>query len=91
MKNKNIIYFYRDWIYLTEELSTIQKGYVWDWFTRYINDLEPSFPTDEASKGVCIVLKGILKRDLAKWNAEFTRRSEAGKKGMEKLLIFKII
>ena len=84
MKNKNIIYFYRDWIYLTEELSTIQKGYVWDWFTRYINDLEPSFPTDEASKGVCIVLKGILKRDLAKWNAESTRRSEAGKKGMEK-------
>ena len=82
MEDKNIIYFYKDWFYLTEDLDIMQKGYVWDWLVNYINDLHPAFPSDVSSKAVCVVLKGILKRDLAKWLATSKRRSEAGKKGM---------
>ena len=82
MEGKNVIYFYRDWWDFLEDFNIQQRG---EWITyvmKYVNDLDPDYPTDKQVMSCCKIIQNQLDRDLEEWKKTIEKRSEAGKKGM---------
>lgn len=82
-KNKKSVLLYCDIIHTVEELNDEEAGRLFKHYLRYINDLNPIAP-DKITQIVFEPIKQNLKRDLKKWEESLTKKSEAGKKGMQK-------
>lgn len=82
-ENKKSVLLYCDIIHTVEELSDTQAGKLFKHYLRYINDMNPDAP-DKLTKVLFEPIKQNLKRDLKKWEAILTKRSEAGLASAEK-------
>jgi len=82
-ENKKSVLLYCDIIHTVEELSDTQAGKLFKHYLRYINDLDPAAP-DKITQIVFEPIKQNLKRDLKKWEQTKLKKSEGGKKGMDK-------
>lgn len=82
-KDKKSFVLYTDLIYTIHKLNNDQAGKLFKHILEYVNDLNPQ--TDDILLQVCFEpIKQNLKRDLKKYEKTCKKRSEAGKKGMEK-------
>lgn len=81
-KGKKSFILYCDIIHTFEYLTDDQKGKVFDWILKYVNDLKPE-PLDGLLQAVIEPIKRQLKRDLKEYESKIEKRKEAGKKGAE--------
>lgn len=82
-KDKKAFVLYCDLIYTVQKLSDEQAGKLFKHVLEYVNDLNPE--TEELITQICFEpIKQSLKRDLKKYEKTRQKRSDAGKKGMEK-------
>ena len=81
MKNKDSFVLYTRFYDTFTELTDEQAGNLIKCIFEYVNDLNPN--PEGLIKIAFIPIKQQLKEDLAKWKEEKTKRSLAGKKGME--------
>ena len=81
-KGKKSFILYCDIIHTFDYLTDEQKGKVFDWILRYVNDLKPE-PLDGLLQAVIEPIKRQLKRDLKEYENKIEKRKEAGKKGAE--------
>ena len=81
-KGKKSFILYCDIIHTFEYLTDEQKGKVFDWILKYVNDLNPD-PLDGLLQAVIEPIKRQLKRDLKEYENKIEKRKEAGKKGAE--------
>jgi len=82
-ENKKSFVLYCDLIHTIEKMPSDKAGDLFKHILRYVNDLNP-VSEDLIIELVFEPIKRQMKRDLAKWEDEIKRKSEAGKKGMEK-------
>lgn len=82
-ENKKSVLLYCDIIHTVEEITDNQAGKLFKHYLRYINDMNPDAP-DKLTKVLFEPIKQNLKRDLKKWEAILTKRSEAGLASAEK-------
>lgn len=74
---------YTDLIHTVKKLSNEQAGLLFKHLLSYVNDENPT--TDDIITEIAFEpIKQQLKRDLKDWQETVKRKSEAGKKGMEK-------
>lgn len=76
-ENKKGFLMYASYLELFEELDNESCGKLIKTIIRYVNDLNPE--PDPDIKGVFILIKQQLKRDLNKWDDIKAKRSIAGK------------
>ncbi len=82
-ENKKGFLLYCDLLHTVEKLNDEQAGKLFKHVLQYVNDLNPE--TEDILLQVCFEpIKQNLKRDLRKYESTCVKRSEAGKKGMEK-------
>ena len=82
-KDKKGFILYCDLIHTVEKLTEEQAGKLFKHVLQYVNDLDPI--TDDLITQICFEpIRQNLKRDLRKYEKTREKRSEAGKKGMEK-------
>ena len=82
-ENKKGFLLYCDLLHTVEKLNDEQAGKLFKHVLEYVNDLNPE--TEDILLQVCFEpIKQNLKRDLRKYESTCVKRSEAGKKGMEK-------
>tara|TARA_R100001460_G_scaffold40487_1_gene75703 strand:- start:9875 stop:10444 length:570 start_codon:yes stop_codon:yes gene_type:complete len=82
-KDKKAFVLYCDLIHTVNKLSNEQAGTLFKHVLQYVNDLNPE--TDDLITQICFEpIKQNLKRDLKKYEKTREKRSEAGKKGMQK-------
>ena len=82
-ENKKSFLLYCDLIHTVQKLNDDQAGKLFKHILEYVNDLNPQ--TEDILLQVCFEpIKQNLKRDLKKYEKTCKKRSEAGKKGMEK-------
>lgn len=82
-KNKKTVVIYCDIIHSVEPLTDEEAGKLFKHYLRYINDLNP-VPEDRLTALLFEPIKQSLKRDLKKWEETKSKKSDGGKKGMEK-------
>ena len=82
-EDKKGFLLYCDLIHTVQKLNDEQAGKLFKHVLEYVNDLNPE--TEDILLQVCFEpIKQNLKRDLRKYESTCVKRSEAGKKGMEK-------
>lgn len=81
-KNKNGFVLYKDQKGLFNYLTDEQAGKLIKTIFSYVSDENP-MPNDPIVNVAFESVKSRLKEDLIKWEETCTKRSEAGKKGME--------
>mgnify|MGYP001584935515 CR=1 FL=1 len=82
-ENKKGFLLYCDLLHTVKKLNDEQAGKLFKHVLEYVNDLNPE--TEDILLQVCFEpIKQNLKRDLRKYESTCVKRSEAGKKGMEK-------
>ena len=82
-KGKKSFILYCDLINVVNKLPDEKAGQLFKHVLEYVNDLNPQ--TDDLLLSVAFEpIKAALKRDLAQWEGERNKRSEAGKAGMAK-------
>lgn len=82
-KGKKSFILYCDLINVVNKLPDEKAGQLFKYVLEYVNDLNPQ--TDDLLLSVAFEpIKAALKRDLAQWEVERNKRSEAGKAGMAK-------
>lgn len=81
MEGKKSFIAYCDWLDLIEDLEDAEAGQVLKWLLNYVNDKEPTPPSEKHLKIVCKVIKSQLKEDLEKWKETIEIKREAGRKG----------
>lgn len=81
--DKKSVVLYCDIIHTVKELTDEEAGRLFKHYLAYINDLNP-IPPDKLTQVIFEPIKQSLKRDLKKWEDKRGKRSDAGKKGMEK-------
>lgn len=81
MEGKKSFIAYCDWLDLIEDLEDAEAGQVLKWLLNYVNDKEPTPPSEKHLKIVCKVMKSQLKEDLEKWKETIEIKREAGRKG----------
>lgn len=81
-KGKKSFILYCDIIHTFEYLTDEQKGKVFDWILKYVNDLKPE-PLEGLLQAVVEPIKRQLKRDLKEYECKIEKRREAGKKGAD--------
>lgn len=79
-EDKSSFILYADLLPTVEKLSDKRAGILFKTILRYVNDKNPEV-TDILVDLVFEPLKQKLKRDLKKWEAERSKKSEAGKLG----------
>jgi len=82
-EDKSGFVLYADQKNLFEQLDDDEAGRLIKHIFRYVNDENPTCP-DKITKISFEPIKSQLKRDLIKYEKSKLKRSEAGKKGMEK-------
>lgn len=82
-EEKKSFILYCDWITIFEKLSDQEAGVLAKHLFRYVNDKNPESP-DRMTDILFEPIKLQLKRDLRNWELKKKKRSDAGKKGMEK-------
>ena len=82
-ENKKSFLLYCDLIHTVQKLNDEQAGKLFKHVLEYVNDLNPV--TEDIITDLCFEpIKQNLKRDLRKYESTCEKRSEAGKKGMQK-------
>lgn len=82
-ENKKSFLLYCDLLHTVKKLNDEQAGKLFKHVLEYVNDLNPE--TEDILLQVCFEpIKQNLKRDLRKYQSTCEKRSEAGKKGMQK-------
>ena len=82
-ENKKSFLLYCDLIHTVQKLNDEQAGKLFKHVLEYVNDLNPA--TEDIITDLCFEpIKQNLKRDLRKYESTCEKRSEAGKKGMQK-------
>ena len=82
-ENKNSFLLYTDLIHTVNKLTDEQAGKLFRHILEYVNDLNPE--NKDLITDLCFEpIKQSLKRDLKRYEKTCKKRSEAGKKGMEK-------
>ena len=82
-ENKKSFLLYCDLIHTVQKLNDEQAGKLFKHVLEYVNDLNPE--TEDIITDLCFEpIKQNLKRDLRKYESTCEKRSEAGKKGMQK-------
>lgn len=81
MEGKKSFIAYCDWLDLIEDLEDAEAGQILKWLLNYVNDKEPTPPSEKHLKIVCKVIKSQLKEDLEKWKETIEIKREAGRKG----------
>lgn len=79
-ENKKSFLLYCDYIGVFEQLSDREAGLLIKHILRYVNDKNPTVDSRIVNMAF-EPIKAQLKRDLRIWEAERSKRSEAGKKG----------
>ena len=81
--DKNSFLLYTDLIHTVNKLTDAQAGKLFRHILEYVNDLNPE--NKDLITDLCFEpIKQSLKRDLKRYEKTCKKRSEAGKKGMEK-------
>ena len=82
-ENKKSFLLYCDLIHTVQKLNDEQAGKLFKHVLEYVNDFNPV--TEDIITDLCFEpIKQNLKRDLRKYESTCEKRSEAGKKGMQK-------
>ena len=82
-ENKKSFLLYCDLLHTVKKLNDEQAGKLFKHVLEYVNDLNPE--TEDIITDLCFEpIKQNLKRDLQKYQSTCEKRSEAGKKGMQK-------
>lgn len=82
-QNKKSFVLYADLLHTVKQLPKKTQAELFLTILEYVNDLNPD-PKDRLLKVAFEPIKQQLKRDLKDWEDERKKRSEAGKRGMDK-------
>lgn len=83
-KEKDSLILYESFFEATQDLSVSDKGEIWEALHAYISDKEDYKFTSITAKLAWNFIKLQLNADAKKWQETCKRRSEAGKRGMQK-------